>query len=80
MTKFSHGNACSTLQLGVTMKTYVAIAAVLAFTTPALAGSGAYYVGLKLGGKTCTIMTHAPNPKKSRRWANMGRGLRPQGP
>jgi hypothetical protein len=60
MTKFSHGNACSTLQLGVTMKTYVAIAAVLAFTTPALAGSGAYYVDLELGGKTCT----SPNPKK----------------
>jgi hypothetical protein len=55
------------------MKTYVAIAAVLAFTTPAVAESGAYYVGLKLGGKTCTIMTHAPNPKKYKAVGKYGR-------
>ena len=45
-------------------ETYVVTAALMvAFATSALAGSGAYYVGLKLGGRSCTIMTHAPNPK-----------------
>ena len=47
------------------MKTYVLTGLlIVAFATPALAGSGAYYVGLRLGGRSCTIMTHAPNPKK----------------
>ena len=47
------------------MKTYVATAAlIVAFTAPSLAGSGAYYVGLRIGGRSCTVMTHAPNPKK----------------
>ena len=53
------------------MKIYVVIAAlIVAFAVPALAGSGAYFIGLKLGGVSCTIMTHEPNPKK---YKNMGK-------
>jgi hypothetical protein len=37
-----------------------------------LLGSGAYYVGLKLGGRACTIMTHAPNPKKYKMMGKYG--------
>jgi hypothetical protein len=56
-----------------TMKTYVVAAALsVAFATPALAGSGAYYVGLKLGGRSCTIMTHAPSPKKYKMMGKYG--------
>ena len=54
------------------MKRYVAIAALFAFATTAFAGSGAYYVGLRVGGKTCTIMTHAPNPKKYKMMGKFG--------
>ena len=47
------------------MKIYVVIAAlIVAFAVPALAGSGAYYIGLRLGSVSCTIMTHEPSPKK----------------
>ena len=52
-------------------KTYVVIATlIVAFAVPALAGSGAYFIGLRLGGVSCTIMTHEPNPKK---YKNMGK-------
>jgi hypothetical protein len=55
------------------VKTYgVAAALIVAFATPALAGSGAYYVGLRIGGKSCTIMTHAPNPKKYKMMGKYG--------
>ena len=47
------------------MKTYVVTAAlIVAFAIPALAGSGAYYIGLRLGSASCTIMTHAPSPEE----------------
>ena len=47
------------------MKIYVVIAAlIVAFAVPALAGSGAYYIGLRLGSVSCTIMTHEPSPQE----------------
>jgi len=55
------------------MKTYVLTGLlIVAFATLALAGSGAYYVGLRLGGRSCTIMTHAPNPKKYKMMGKYG--------
>jgi hypothetical protein len=72
------------------MKTYVVTAAlIVAFAIPALAGSGAYYVGLRLGGGYCMVMTHAPSPKKYKMMGKYGtraeaqkamqwRGLRPK--
>jgi hypothetical protein len=45
---------------------------IVAFATLALAGSGAYYVGLRLGGRSCTIITHAPNPKKYKMMGKYG--------
>jgi hypothetical protein len=52
---------------------YVATAAlIVAFASPSLAGSGAYYVGLRLGGRSCTVMTHAPNPKKYKMMGKYG--------
>jgi hypothetical protein len=55
------------------MKTYVLTGLlIVAFATPALAGSGAYYVGLRLGGGSCTIMTHAPIPKKYKMMGKFG--------
>ena len=47
------------------MKIYVVIAAlIVAFAVPALAGSGAYYIGLRLGSVSCTIMTHEPSSQE----------------
>ena len=47
------------------MKTHVVTAAlVVASAISALAGSGAYYIGLRLGSVSCTIMTHEPSSKK----------------
>jgi hypothetical protein len=53
-------------------KQAVTAALIVAFATPALAGSGAYYVGLRLGGRACTIMTHAPSPKKYKTMGKYG--------
>ena len=47
------------------MKTGITAAAlIVVFAIPTLAGSGAYYIGLRLGSVSCTIMTHEPSPKK----------------
>jgi len=55
------------------MRKYVVAAVlVVTFATSALSGSGAYHVGLRLGGKSCTIMTHAPNPKKYKAMGKYG--------
>jgi hypothetical protein len=45
------------------MKTgIIAAALIVVFAIPTLAGSGAYYIGLRLGSVSCTIMTHEPSP------------------
>ena len=55
------------------MKTYVVTGAlIVAFPIPALAGSGAYYVGLRLGGGYCMVMTHVPSPKKYKMMGKYG--------
>jgi hypothetical protein len=55
------------------MKSYAVTAALIfASAIPALGGSGAYYVGLKLGGRSCTIMTHAPSPKRYKTMGKFG--------
>jgi len=53
------------------MKTgIIAAALIVVFAIPTLAGSGAYYIGLRLGSVSCTIMTHEPSPK---RYKNVGK-------
>jgi len=73
-TRFITGRATrKDRSLKFAMKNYVVTATlVVASAIPAFAGSGAYYVGLRLGGRSCTIMTHTPNPHRYKMMGKYG--------